>query len=246
MTDNRRQRKGLGRIYTMKTIAIIPARGGSKRLPRKNIMPLDGKPLLGHTIEQARRSGVFDHIFVSTEDDEIAAVAQEFGATLHRRDTELASDQARVRDVCLAVLEQCFDDAAGEVESFAVLTATSALRTAEDIRACHDLLRRGRDFVTSITDYFFYPHAAMTVDAQGGPSYHWPDIACSKGQDVPQLVVHNGAISWCRVKAFLAGRELLGPNAVVYPMPRSRSLDVDTSEDFYVMEAIWEKMKRRG
>lgn len=227
----------------MKTIAIIPARGGSKRLPGKNIMPLDGKPLLGHTIDQARHSGVFDKIIVSTEDAEIAGVAQEFGAFLHRRDPSLSSDQARVRDVCLAVLDQCFENAANDVESFAVLTATSALRTAEDIQACHGLLQDGYDYVTSTTDYFFYPHAAMTVDGQGRPTYQWPQIAHSKGQDVPQLVVHNGAISWCRTTPFLAHRELLGDNAVVYPMPRSRSLDVDTSEDFYVMEAIWQKMR---
>jgi CMP-N-acetylneuraminic acid synthetase len=130
----------------IKTVAIIPARGSSKRLPRKNILPLDGKPLLGHTIEQALQSSVFSDVIVSTEDSEISRIAQQFGARIHERDPKLASDEARVRDVCLAVLQECFEDFLSSVEGFCVLTATSALRTVEDIKESYRIFIQGLDW----------------------------------------------------------------------------------------------------
>jgi CMP-N-acetylneuraminic acid synthetase len=224
-------------------VAIIPARGGSKRLPKKNILHLDGKPLLGHTIEHAFQSKIFTDVIVSTENSEIAEIGKDFGARIHKRSPRLSSDQARVRDVCISVIEDCFQPPLNVVDSFCVLTATSALRNAHDIRKSYQIFKEGCDFVISVTDYFFYPHAALILNENGEPVYYWPEIALKKGQEVPSLFVENGAINWCRTHAFMKHKELLGPNARAYFMPKHRSIDLDTKEDFFVLEAIYSKKR---
>ncbi len=221
----------------MNRLAIIPARGGSKRLPRKNILELNGKPLLAYTVEAALQSGVFERVIVSTEDEEVARVGEAAGADVLRRPPELASDSARVRDVCVHVIEELSREA--PIDCFCVLTATSALRTADDIQRSYQILQTGFDYVVSVTEYFFYPHAALIADEAGRLRYQWPEIAHAKGQELPNFVVENGAINWCRTEQFLRDRELMGSNTGAYRMPKYRSIDIDTQEDFQVMDAIF-------
>ena len=225
-------------------LAIIPARGGSKRLPRKNILPLDNVPLLAHTIHAALKSELFERVVVSTEDSEIAQVARLAGAEVLDRPLEYASDSARVRDVCQHTIEQLIDSRGKMFDSFCVLTATSALRTELDIIESYQVFTKGHDFVISVTDYFFYPHAAIVVGKNGLAKYYWPEIALAKGQEIPSLVVENGAINWCRTDAFLNSGELMGENTGVYRMPKMRSIDVDTAEDYQVMLAIHGALKK--
>lgn len=220
----------------MNRLGIIPARGGSKRLPRKNILELNGKPLLAYTVEAALNSGVLERVIVSTEDEEIARVGEAAGAEVLLRPAELASDSARVRDVCVHVIEELSRERA--IDCFCVLTATSALRTAEDIRRSFELLQTGFDYVSSVTEYFFYPHAALVEDEAGRLHYQWPEIAHAKGQELPNFVVENGAISWCRTEQFMRDRELMGSNTGAYRMPKYRSIDIDTPEDFQAMKAL--------
>jgi N-acylneuraminate cytidylyltransferase len=217
-------------------LGIIPARGGSKRLPRKNILELNGKPLLAYTVEAALNSGVLERVIVSTEDEEIARVGGAAGAEVLLRPGELASDSARVRDVCVHVIEELSQER--PIDCFCVLTATSALRTAEDIRRSFELLQTGFDYVSSVTEYFFYPHAALVEDETSRLHYQWPEIAHAKGQELPNFVVENGAINWCRMEQFMRDRELMGSNTGAYRMPKYRSIDIDTLEDFQAMKAL--------
>ena len=221
----------------MNRLAIIPARGGSKRLPRKNILTVEGRPMLAITIRTAFESQLFDRIVVSTEDDEINKIAKESGAEVIDRPQELASDKARVRDVCLHVIGSCGESSC--VDCFCVLTATSILRTAEDIRSSFQVLEQGFDSVASVSEYFFYPHAALVEDPKGRLRYQWPEIALSKGQEMPHFLVENGAINWCRTSAFLNEKELLCKNAGSYRMPKFRSIDVDTFEDYQVIQVLY-------
>lgn len=226
-------------------VAVIPARGGSKRLPRKNILPLDGKPLLAHAIGHAMSAGVFTHVVVSTEDAEIAGMARGHGALLHERSEALATDRSRIRDVCLAVLDEMFGDDES-VEAFCVLTPTAALRTPEDIVESLAILRGGYDFVTSVCRYFFYPHGAMYVDDVGAMRHWHPELSSCQGQQVPDFFVENGAVNWCRPRAFRAVRELLGPNAWFHMMPHYRSIDVDTPDDWIALQAMYAFLRGRG
>jgi len=234
----------IGSIMKNRKIAIIPSRGGSKRLPKKNILIIDSKPLLGHTIEQAFAANLFSNIIVSTEDIEIINIAKSYNAEIHIRSANLASDAATVADVCVAVLTEYFENPDDEVECFCVLIPTSILRTPDDIKRSYDIFSNGYDYTISVSEYFFYPHAALIVSEDGVPSYFWPEIATKKGQEVPKLVVENGAINWCKTKAFLANNKLLGQNGSVYLMPKYRSIDVDTEEDFVVLKALYNQLKK--
>ncbi|NEP42096.1 MAG: acylneuraminate cytidylyltransferase family protein, partial [Okeania sp. SIO2H7] len=122
-------------------LCIIPARGGSKRLPRKNIAVLAGKPLLAYAIEAAIESNVFEQVCVSSEDEEILEIASVYGADLPlRRPQELSTDRSQVKQVCTYLLEEL--TAKGRIyNEFAVLLATSPLRTAEDIKAAYELFK---------------------------------------------------------------------------------------------------------
>src|SRR5512143_1903587 len=115
----------------MKALCVIPARRGSKRLPLKNILPLAGKPMLAYSVEAALQSGLFDRVWVSTEDDEIGTIAASFGATLHQRPVELAGDLVSATDVCIDVYET--RRAAGEsYDAVVCLQPSSPLRNVED------------------------------------------------------------------------------------------------------------------
>lgn len=123
----------------MAKLAIIPARGGSKRLPRKNILPFLGKPILAYTIEAAAEAGIFDAVVVSTEDAEIAELARRYGAEVDLRPQSLAEDQATVADVCVELLARK-PLPWGDVQQMCVLYATAPLRNANDIREVMALL----------------------------------------------------------------------------------------------------------
>jgi CMP-N-acetylneuraminic acid synthetase len=221
-----------------RVVAIIPARGGSKRLPRKNILPLKGRPIIAYTIEAAQKSKVFTDVIVSTEDMEIAEVSKSFGASIHERDASLSTDKARVRDVCEAIVEESKLENT-PIDVFCVLTATSALRAEEDIVISYEKFKQGYDFLVSVTDYFFYPHAAMFENENGDAEFYFKDLAHKKGQEIPELFVENGSINWCKTESFLETGELSGPNTGTYRMPKSRSIDIDTEDDFVVLDAIF-------
>src|SRR5262245_47194206 len=213
-------------------VAIIPARGGSKRLPRKNILPVDGRPLIAHTIDAALTSDCFDTVIVSTEDREIAAIAAAAGAEIHRRDERLASDTATMVDVCRDVL----DVEHRKPPRFACLIATAALRTADDIsRAGAMLDASGCDFVMAVTEYEKSPLQALVEEPDGSLHLMWPDLVDHPRARAQRILVDNGSIYWCRTEAFLAEGTFYGRGLRGYRMPRERSVDVDTATDLALL-----------
>jgi CMP-N-acetylneuraminic acid synthetase len=221
----------------MNAIAIIPARGGSKRLPRKNIIDFLGRPIIAYTIDAARESGCFERIVVSTEDDEIAAIAERYGATLDRRSPALATDTATVVDVCTDLLER--ERKAGRPwRTMGCLYATSPLRDAADIRATMALLEPGRcDFAMAVTAFDMQPHIALKFSRDGGLSPMWPDLIDFRASDLPPLRVGNGSTYAVDVAAFLRARSFYGPGLRGHDMPRNRSIDIDTAYDLEL--ALW-------
>ncbi|HET6493555.1 MAG TPA: acylneuraminate cytidylyltransferase family protein, partial [Burkholderiales bacterium] len=174
-------------------IAIIPARGGSKRLPRKNIIDFLGRPIIAYTIDAARESACFDTVVVSTEDEEIASIAAAFDVRVDRRTPELATDAARVVDVCIDLLER--ERCAGrQWSSFACLYATAPMRTAADIRATVGLLDPGRcEFAMAVTRYSSPQHQALKVSGRGELDPMWPDLIDRRESELLPLVVDNGS-----------------------------------------------------
>jgi pseudaminic acid cytidylyltransferase len=221
----------------MTAVAIIPARGGSQRLPRKNIADFLGRPILAYTVAAAIESGCFARVVVSTEDDEIAEVASRIGAVVDRRLPELASHEAGLVDVCLDFLER--EEREGRLwQTMACLYATAPLRNAQDIRDTVGLLESERcGFAMAVTSYDHYPHQALKFESGATLTPMWPDIVAKRGSDLPPLRAGNGSTYVVDVAEFRRHRSFYGPNLRGHDMPRARSVDIDTRDDLDF--AIW-------
>jgi pseudaminic acid cytidylyltransferase len=216
----------------IRRLAIIPARGGSKRLPRKNILPFQGRPIIAHTIDAATASGCFTRILVSTEDAEIADAARAAGAEIHQRDPSLATDAATLTQVCLDILDS--EERAGHnYDTFACLYATAPLRRADDIAAVITLAERDdSDFALAVTTYPLPPHQALRMAEHGTLTPMWPDLVNLRADSVGKLVVDNGSTNAAKIVAFRKHRTFYGPGLAGHVMPRERSVDIDEKDDY--------------
>ena len=227
----------------MRGVCIIPARGGSKRLPRKNIADFLGRPILAHSVEAARTSGVFSRIVVSTEDAEIGRIAREAGAEAHLRSPALASDTAPLVDVCIGFLD---DEAlAGrDWDFFGCLLATAPLRTAEDIRSSRALIEPGVcDFAMAVTTYPLPPLQALRANESGFLRPMWPEFVSLRSQDAPPLFVDNGSTYIAVVPAFRKERTFYGSTLRGHAMPRERSIDIDEPYDLEVARMVAQRRR---
>lgn len=226
-----------------KILCLIPARGGSKRLPRKNILLLKGKPMICYTIEAAVKSEVFDDIYVSTEDEEIAEISKGCGAEVIHRPKELAGDLNTVVEVCLHAIE--FLKSLGkEYEILTVLLPTSPLRKAEDIRRAFEIFLSGEDssFLMAVTDYLYDPFQALK-EIEGYLAPVFPEYVKKKRQELPKVYVDNGAIYITKISEFVKYKTFYGPKLMKYYMPFERSIDVDTEIEFRLAEFFLEEGK---
>jgi CMP-N-acetylneuraminic acid synthetase len=234
----------------MKPLCVIPARRGSKRLPLKNILPLAGKPMLAYSVEAALESGLFDQVFVSTEDEEIGTIAKRYGAVVHQRPLELAYDLVSVTDVCINVYQA--RQAAGDTyDAIVCLQPSSPLRTAEDIcGAWEQFVTSGADFLVSVTPidpHYFHWAVHPTGDWWG---MVFGDKYIMERPLLPLVYRPNGSIKIGRVDTLLKQRNFFGPRLFVYETPEERSVHVATQFDFDVAEHLlrkresgWEKDK---
>lgn len=219
------------------SVALIPARGGSKRLPRKNVIEFLGRPIIGYTIDAALESECFARVVVSTEDDEITRIAERCGAEVDRRPPHLADDHIGLVQVCLDFLDR--EAAAGRDWCIlACLYATAALRNAQDIRATMALVNSGRcRFAMAVTPYVQYPHQALKLGADGDLTPMWPDLVAKRSSDLPALRAGNGTTYVVDVAEFRRHQTFYGPGLYGYEMPVERSVDIDTQADLNY--AIW-------
>ncbi|MBW1697341.1 MAG: acylneuraminate cytidylyltransferase family protein [Deltaproteobacteria bacterium] len=213
------------------SVAVIPARGGSKRLPRKNIIDFLGKPIIAYTIEAALESELFDAVIVSTEDTEIAEISMRYGARVHLRPAYLAADDVGVVDVCLDLLNH--EGQKGRAFCrMACLYPTAPLRNAEDIRRVMALLKPGFcDFSMAVCAYSHPPHQALMQKDDGSLVPFLPYWVNKRSQEVPKLVVDNGSTYAVSVPAFRKIRSFYGPGLRSHFMPRERSVDIDEASD---------------
>jgi len=211
----------------MKPIAIIPARGGSKRLPRKNILPLNNKPLLAHVIDIALNSNIFEKVIVSTEDEEIARVAGEFGAEVFIRNSKLAQDSSTVVEVCLDVLREY------KVDEFCCLYATSALLSVTTLKESYREFRtRKPSVLMGVSNYNYSPVQALTVDNNGDASLLIEEYRGVQSQYHPKLRVSNGSLYWAKEQSFIKEKTFYSKKLNVFDVPENEVCDVDTEEDY--------------
>ena len=216
----------------MKRIAIIPARGGSKRLPRKNVLPILGKPMLNYPIQAAQESGMFDRIIVSTEDEEIRQAALEAGAEVFQRPGDLAQDRATVVQVCRHVLD-VLDEQSEQPEFFCCIYATAVFITPDDLQSSFQLFSQEPepDVVMGVSEFNLHPVQALE-EKDGFLTPKWPEYLGVQSQFHPQLVASNGTFYWTKSMDFLQNPTFYMPKLKGYTIPQRRAVDIDTKEDY--------------
>ncbi len=225
---------------------MIPARGKSKRLPRKNIADFFGQPIVAYTIKAAQRAGVFDRVLVSTEDDEIAEAAARFKAEVDRRPSALVADAVGVVEVCLELLDR-LEQAGQRFDTLTVLYATAPLRTAEDIRATLALIAPGRcDFAMAVTEYVQPVHQALRLAEHGLAVPVFPDLVTRRSDSVDKFVAGNGSTYCVSIEAFRRERKFYGQSLRVHLMPRARAVDIDTAEDLALARFYYQRGDEAG
>ncbi|MDA7433306.1 acylneuraminate cytidylyltransferase family protein [Synechococcus sp. AH-601-N10] len=227
-------------LLSMKRIAIIPARGGSKRLPRKNILPIDGKPVICWTIEAALNSCIFDKILVSSEDDEILSIVKDYPVDACLRPSHLASDIASVSEVCFHHLDLLLKDKLNYDQLFC-LYPTAPLRDASDLSEMAKIFAHHSDAqaVIAVSKYMHYPHQAFASDENMKISPYWPNLQHLRADKLPTMYAGNGSTYAILVEEFLKTLRFVPSNGVYgYPMSLMNSIDIDTKEDFQMLECI--------
>jgi CMP-N-acetylneuraminic acid synthetase len=231
-------------------IAIIPARGGSKRLPGKNMMMIAGKPLIGWTIEAALESGVFGRVVVSTDSREIAVMAAQFGAGVpFMRPEELARDDTPAVEVLIHAVNELMAGKKTRWTHLACLQPTSPLRTAENIRAAVKLLEEKQaDAVISVCKSEHSPLWSNTLPASLSLDGFIPEsIQKTPSQQLPAYYRLNGALYFCRIPRMIAERTLfLKTGAYAYIMSRKDSIDIDDLVDFDLAGIYLGQRKSQG
>ncbi len=222
-------------MYNGKTfLAIIPARGGSKRLPRKNILDLAGKPLIAWSIEAGRQSKYIDKVIVTSDDDEILTIAERYRSDTIKRPDELASDTATSFDAIRHTIENV------EFYDYTVLLQpTSPLRTAQHINEAIELLMsKNADAVISVAEMNHSPLWSNTLPEDGSMSGFLKEVILGKrSQDLPAYYRLNGAIYICKTDKLLAEESFfLKNNIYAYVMDRESSVDIDEAIDFKLAE----------
>ncbi|HWA36433.1 MAG TPA: acylneuraminate cytidylyltransferase family protein [Burkholderiales bacterium] len=225
-------------IAGQSVLGVIPARGGSKGVPRKNLRSVGGKPLLAWTIEAAARSRYLDRVVVSSDDAEIRAAAKALGAEALERPAELARDDTPGIDPVLHALS-----ALPGFDWVVLLQPTSPLRSTEDIdgtlRRCLD---RGADACVSVspareTPYWMYTLGSSERLERLLPSAALPD----RRQDAPPVYVLNGAVYAARTGWLSRSKTFLADATVGYPMPHERSVDIDTEQDLQLVDLMLQR-----
>lgn len=225
-------------------LAVIPARGGSKRIPRKNIRNFFGKPMIAYSIQGAIESGVFDRIIVSTDDEEIATVARSYGADVpFLRPSELSDDHMGITEVVAHAVDwvRRYDQ---DPESVCCIFATAPLIQKEDIKKGLDIMERGAwQYVFSATSFGFPIFRSFKMKADHGLEMFFPEHFKTRSQDLPHAMQDAGQFYWGRSQAWIDGLRLFDQWSTVVELPRWRVQDIDTIEDWKNAEMIYRFMQ---
>ena len=223
----------------MTVLCIIPARGGSKGIPRKNLTPIAGKPLIGWSIEAALTAKSVNRVIVSTDDDEIAAVACRFGAEIIHRPPELSNDTASSESALLHVLESLSQREQYEPDLVVFLQATSPYRTAEDIDGAVNLLLQS-DYDSVFSAYSEHFIGRWQQDNSGcAKALNFDPANRPRRQERPVEYLENGSIYIFKPFILRQTGSRLGGRIGIYRMPMERSFQIDTLEDLELLEKLW-------
>lgn len=226
------------------SIAIITARGGSKRIPRKNIKEFCGKPIIEYSIEAALQSGLFEEVMVSTDDAEIAKIAQAAGAQVpFMRSSANAGDYAGTDDVLMEVL-LAYRELGREFDTFCCIYPTAPFVTARKLQKAMGLLEQA-DSVMPVVAFSFPPQRCMILNEAGELRMKWPEHARTRSQDLEPYYHDCGQFYCCRTAPFMEYKTTDLPHMVPMIMSELEVQDIDNQDDWEIAELKYRKMTRR-
>lgn len=222
------------------TVAVVPARGGSKRIPRKNIRPFRGTPLLVRTINLLRQSKIFDRIVISTDDTEIAEMAVAAGAEApFLRPAELADDHTGARPVIIHAIETLETQSGAKLGPVCIVYPTAVFIEPHDLQESLAQLQSGPiEFVFSAAGFDAPIQRALRVGPDGICELMWPEHTLTRSQDLEEAYHDAGQFYWGYRDAWLAGKPVFQSRSLLHVLPRWRVQDIDTEEDWQRAELI--------
>ncbi len=225
-------------------LALIPARGGSKRIPRKNIRPFCGKPIIGYPIEAALKSGIFSEVMVSTDDIEIATFAKRAGAEVpFLRNERTSNDTALINEVIEEVLCE-YQKSGRNFEYLCCIFATCPLITSKILKESFELLRnRQFDSVIPVIKYTHPIQRAFKITA-GRLFMFSPENFAKRTQDLEPSYYDSGSFYWMKVESFMKNKKCLTENTGAFVIPEYSAVDIDTEEDWKRAEAVSDFLSR--
>ncbi|MDH5325760.1 MAG: pseudaminic acid cytidylyltransferase [Gammaproteobacteria bacterium] len=224
-------------------IALIPARGGSKRIPRKNIKDFHGKPIIAWSIQAAIDCSCFDRIIVSTDDEEIALVAQSYGAEVpFIRPHDLSDDYTGTVDVIKHALTWC-DDSGISVDYICCIYATAPSLLPEYLKEAYNkLITSGKSYVFPVTTFAFPIQRALRIESSGCVEAIWPENNMIRSQDLEETYHDAGQFYWGTKSAFLNNVTIYSNESIPIVLPRHMVQDLDTLEDWDRAELMFQSM----
>ena len=227
----------------MKNIAIIPARGGSKRIPRKNIKSFMGKPIIAYSIEAALQSGLFEEVMVSTDDDEIAGIARECGAKVpFMRSAETSNDYAGTADVILEVLEM-YEMLGRKFDTVCCIYPTAPFVTLDRLTEAYSKLTEGTDSVFTCVAYSYPVQRSLHI-VDERISLVYPEYAASRSQDLEPFYHDAGQFYVTRTTAFNQEKTFWGQNTVGLILSELEVQDLDTLTDWTLAEMKYKLLRK--
>jgi pseudaminic acid cytidylyltransferase len=225
---------------------VIPARGGSKRIPRKNIKDFCGKPIIAWSIESSLRSNCFDHVIVSTDDKEIADVARDYGATVpFVRPPDLSDDHTATSAVVRHAIGHFDSQSRKRVDYACCVYATAPFMSSEDIlKGLESIIQTESQYAFPITSYAFPVQRALKINQEAGIEMLYPNHMQTRSQDLEPTYHDAGQFYWGRSDAWLSDFPIFTPKSTALVLPRHRVQDIDTLEDWIYAEAMFKTLQK--
>ncbi|MBO5166183.1 MAG: pseudaminic acid cytidylyltransferase [Lachnospiraceae bacterium] len=230
----------------MKALAVITARGGSKRIPRKNIKEFCGQPIITYSIKAALESGVFEEVMVSTDDAEIAEIAKGAGAQVpFMRSSDTANDFATTADVIAEVLES-YKQCGKEFDAVCCIYPTAPFVSATKLKNAMNLLEeKDADSVLPVVRFSFPPQRSVVME-DGFMKFKWPEHALTRSQDLEPFYHDAGQFYCINVNSFAEQKKMVMEKTVPIEMPELEVQDIDTEEDWQIAEVKYKVMQEKG
>ncbi len=228
-------------------LAVIPARGGSKRIPRKNIREFCGKPIIAYSIEIARKSELFDHIVVSTDDEEVASIAREYGAETPFIRPEGISDDFTGTNAVVKHAIQWFQNQNQPVKLACCIYATAPFLQIRFLREGYDkLIRSEKLFAFSVTTFPFPIQRAVRINPQGEVAPFWPEYVNTRSQDLEEAYHDAAQFYWGKAEAYMEDAVTFSAASIPVVLPRYLVQDIDTEEDWINAEIMFKSLQAIG